>query len=139
MDLIQEVLLAMANLNAKYNEARADGKLSVADCYRLARAGIAEIARIVSSFPGGTAAKRDVFRTAAESFWTDVLEPIDLPMGPLKEKFVEKHLLKPMYDFSVDTALDWAFPGFAFAAASPETVKSLPYLVAWNSQRDKAA
>ena len=90
---------AITNVITAYKEAHADGKLSFTEIIALLGTAIGELVSIAEAFYDGSGeAKKAAVMAAINTFYDEVIEPIDIPaipnfVEPIADKAVKQLLL----------------------------------------------
>jgi len=101
---------AITNVITAYKEAHADGKLSFTEIIALLGTAIGELVSIAEAFYDGSGdAKKAAVMAAIDTFYEEVIKPIDIPVipnfiEPIADKAV-KQLLLVVADGLVDAVV----------------------------------
>ena len=108
--LYEKFSAAITKVITSYKEANADGKLSFTDIIALLGTATGELVSIAEAFYDGSGdAKKAAVMAAIDTFYEEVIEPIDIPaipnfIEPIADKAV-KQLLLVVADGLVDAVV----------------------------------
>lgn len=108
MDLYDSVKFSLQDMVARFQAARGDGTITIAEGVQLLTHAVGHLVRVVESLGGTGAQKKDAVVRAAQRFYDEVLAPLDLPFVP---NLLERTVVDPLIGRAVPVVVGGLIDG----------------------------